>query len=184
MGRCREHHQFNVEIIGTQDPLAVLEILLLAERFSAALGSTGLSFKINSTDCPVCKPAHIETLVEYLNARYDLLAPVDRERRERNPLRVLDSKEPGTEKLLAAAPHTRVNAHLARSCGPNHDFPWPKRVTQDNEIFGPSASPSGILITSRPNRLGKGKNTEECDVFRLFLYHRGRRLPQPNRRVQ
>jgi histidyl-tRNA synthetase len=113
-GRYREHQQFNVEIIGTQDPLADLEILLLAESLSAGLGSKGLSFQINSTGCPVCKPAYVEKLVKYLQARYDRLAPVDRERLESNPLRVLDSKEPGIDELLATAPH--IADYLCEEC--------------------------------------------------------------------
>jgi histidyl-tRNA synthetase len=113
-GRYREHHQFNVEIIGTQDALADLEILLLAESLSSALGSKGLSFQINSTGCPACKPAYIEKLVDYLRARYDRLAPVDRERLEHNPLRVLDSKEPVMDKLLSSAP--QILDHLCDEC--------------------------------------------------------------------
>ncbi len=113
-GRYREHQQFNVEIIGTQDPLADLEVLLLAERFCAELGYKGVSFQINSTGCPACKPAYIEKLVDYLQARHDQLAPVDRDRLERNPLRVLDSKEPGMDALLASAPH--IIEHLCDDC--------------------------------------------------------------------
>jgi histidyl-tRNA synthetase len=113
-GRYREHHQLNVEIIGTQDPLADLEVMLLAESLYAELGFEGLSFQINSTGCPACKPAYIERLVDYLQARYDRLAPVDRERLERNPLRVLDSKEAGMDELLAGAPH--IADHLCDEC--------------------------------------------------------------------
>ncbi len=113
-GRYREHHQFNAEIIGTQDPLADLEIMLLAESLYAELGFEGLSFQVNSTGCPACKPAYIERLVDFLRARYDQLTPVDRERLTRNPLRVLDSKEPGMDELLAGAPH--IADHLCDEC--------------------------------------------------------------------
>lgn len=113
-GRYREHHQFNVEIIGTQDPLADLEVMLLAESVYAELGFEGLSFQINSTGCPACKPSYIGKLVDYLQMRYDQLNPVDRERLERNPLRVLDSKEEGMDQLLANAPH--IVDHLCDEC--------------------------------------------------------------------
>jgi histidyl-tRNA synthetase len=113
-GRFREHQHFDAEIIGTQDPLADLEILLLAESLCVELGSTGISFQINSTGCPACKPAYVETLVGYLRERYDQLAPVDRERLEHNPLRVLDSKEPGMDELLDSAPH--IIDHLCDEC--------------------------------------------------------------------
>jgi histidyl-tRNA synthetase len=118
-GRYREHHQLNVEIIGTQDPLADLEVMLLAETLYDELGFTGLSFQINSTGCPVCKPVYIERLVDYLEARYERLAPIDRERLETNPLRVLDSKEPGMDQLLAEAPHIRD--HLCAECDAHFD---------------------------------------------------------------
>lgn len=132
-GRFREHHQFNVEIIGTQDPVADLEVMLLAESLYTELGFEGLSFQINSTGCPICKPRYIETLVDYLQARFDQLAAVDRERLERNPLRVLDSKEPGMDHLLADAPlfvdhvcdecryhFAELRAHLDRLDKPYH----------------------------------------------------------------
>ncbi len=104
-GRYRQHTQFNAEIIGTQDPLADLEIMLLAWTLYDELGFRGLSFQLNSTGCPRCKPAYIARLVDYLEARYDRLNAVDRERLARNPLRVLDSKEPGMDEVLAEAPH-------------------------------------------------------------------------------
>ena len=113
-GRFREHHQLNVEIIGSQDPLADLEVMLLAQNIYAELGFKGLSFQINSTGCPQCKPAYIERLVDYLYVRYDQLAPIDRERLTRNPLRVLDSKEPGMDQVLAGAPH--IADHLCAEC--------------------------------------------------------------------
>ena len=113
-GRYREHQQFNVEIIGTQDPLADLEVMLLAEGICTELGFSGVTFQINSTGCPLCKPAYIETLVAYLQTRLDRLAPVDLDRLKRNPLRVLDSKEPGIAQVLADAPH--IVEHLCDEC--------------------------------------------------------------------
>jgi histidyl-tRNA synthetase len=104
-GRYREHQQFNVEIIGSQDPLADLEVMLLAEGIYAELGFSGVSFQINSTGCPRCKPAYIEKLVGFLRARQERLNQVDLQRLEYNPLRVLDSKEEGMAQVLADAPH-------------------------------------------------------------------------------
>jgi histidyl-tRNA synthetase len=88
--------------------------MLLAENLYAELGFEGLSFQINSTGCPACKPAYVEKLVEYLQVRSDRLAPVDQERLERNPLRVLDSKEAGMDRLLEEAPH--IVDHLCDEC--------------------------------------------------------------------
>jgi histidyl-tRNA synthetase len=113
-GRYREHQQFNAEIMGTQDPLADLEILLLAESLCAELGSKAVSFQVNSTGCPACKPGYIDKLVDYLQARISELATIDRERLKYNPLRVLDSKEPGMDTVLADAPH--ITDYLCDEC--------------------------------------------------------------------
>ena len=104
-GRYRQHSQFNAEILGEMDPAADLEVMLLAMNLYRDLGYSGLSFQLNSTGCPVCKPAYIAELKSYLAAHEDELADIDRERLKKNPLRVLDSKEAGMDDLLAGAPH-------------------------------------------------------------------------------
>jgi histidyl-tRNA synthetase len=113
-GRYREHYQLNAEILGSQDPLADLEVMLLAESIYAELGIEGLSFQINSTGCPQCKPGYIDQLVTYLEALRERLTPLDRDRLANNPLRVLDSKEPGMDELLNDAPH--IADHLCDEC--------------------------------------------------------------------
>lgn len=105
-GRFRQHSQFNAEIIGESDPVADLEVMMLAMNLYRELGYKGLTFQLNSTGCPECKPTYIEALQAYLADHLDNLAPIDQERLRRNPLRVLDSKEPGMDDLLANAPHT------------------------------------------------------------------------------
>lgn len=104
-GRFRQHSQFNPEIINEIDPAADLEIMMLAMNLHRELGYKDLTFQLNSTGCPECKPRYVEILRQYLNAHLDNLAEVDLERIRRNPLRVLDSKEPGMDALLAKAPH-------------------------------------------------------------------------------
>jgi histidyl-tRNA synthetase len=104
-GRFRQHSQFNAEILGETDPAADLEVMMLAMNLYRALGYQELTFQLNSTGCPECKPGYVTTLKEYLTRYLDRLAPVDKERLERNALRILDSKEPGMETILAEAPH-------------------------------------------------------------------------------
>ncbi|MCC6603563.1 MAG: histidine--tRNA ligase [Anaerolineae bacterium] len=104
-GRYRQHSQFNCEILGEVDPAADVEVMMLAMNLYRSLGFQGLTFQLNSTGCPVCKPAYVQKLTEYLAQHLDKLADIDKERIQRNPLRVLDSKEPGMEVLLADAPH-------------------------------------------------------------------------------
>jgi histidyl-tRNA synthetase len=103
--RFRQFHQFNAEIIGSADPTADLEILLLTHSIYRELGFENLTFQINSTGDPECKPQYIQALKAYLLPYADKLAQTDRGRLERNPLRVLDSKERETQPFLAQAPH-------------------------------------------------------------------------------
>ncbi len=113
-GRYRQHSQFNCEILGETDPAADVEVMLLAMNLYRALGYQGLTFQLNSTGCPACKPAYIEKLTAYLAQHIDKLADIDKERIQRNPLRVLDSKEPGMDELLTDAPH--IVDHLCDDC--------------------------------------------------------------------
>ena len=104
-GRYRQHSQFNAEIIGELDPAADLEVMLLAFNLYRDLGYGGLKFQLNSTGCPQCRPAYVARLVDHVSAHQDRLGETDRIRLERNPLRLLDSKEPGVDAMLADAPH-------------------------------------------------------------------------------
>lgn len=113
-GRYRQHSQFNCEILGEIDPAADLEVMMLAMNLYRTLGYKGLAFQLNSTGCPECKPVYIEKLKAYLADHVDELADIDKERMKRNPLRVLDSKEPGMDELLANAPH--IVDHLCDDC--------------------------------------------------------------------
>jgi histidyl-tRNA synthetase len=113
-GRYRQHSQFDVEVIGEQDPAVDVEVISLAWHLFTTLGFYGLRLYINSTGCPVCKPAYIQTLVSYFNTFADKLPPDDKMRLQKNPLRILDSKEPATQPLLENAP--RITAHLCADC--------------------------------------------------------------------
>lgn len=113
-GRYRQHSQFNCEILGEEDPAADVEVMMLAMNLYRSLGYQGLTFQLNSTGCPTCKPAYVQKLTEYLAQHLDKLGDIDKERIQRNPLRVLDSKEPGMDALLANAPH--IIDHLCDDC--------------------------------------------------------------------
>lgn len=77
-GRYRQHSQFNAEILGETDPAADLEVMMLAMNVYRSLGYQGLTFQLNSTGCPVCRPGYIEKLKAYLAGHGDKLAPVSR----------------------------------------------------------------------------------------------------------
>jgi histidyl-tRNA synthetase len=113
-GRLRQFNQFNAEILGEEDPAADVEVMMLAMNLYRSLGFKGLTFQLNSTGCRECKPAYIEKLATYLSGHMGRLADIDKERLAKNPLRVLDSKEPGMEEILAGAPH--IIDHLCEDC--------------------------------------------------------------------
>ncbi len=118
-GRFRQHSQFNAEILGEMDPAADVEVMMLAMNLYRRLGFQGLTFQLNSTGCPVCKPGYVQRLQSYLERHRERLAPVDRERLSRNPLRILDSKEAGMDRLLADAPH--IVDYLCEDCREHFD---------------------------------------------------------------
>ena len=113
-GRYRQHSQFDIEVIGEQDPAVDVEVISLAWHLFTALGFFGLRLYINSTGCPQCKPAYIQTLVDYFTQFAGKLPPDDQMRLKKNPLRILDSKEEATQPLLEHAP--RITDHLCEEC--------------------------------------------------------------------
>lgn len=113
-GRFREFHQFNVEAIGSQDPALDFEIMSMAWQFLEELGFKGLSFQINSTGCPKCRPIYVEALKKYYMEHYDEICEDDKRRLERNPLRVLDCKNPKCQPVIAGAP--KITDYLCDEC--------------------------------------------------------------------
>jgi len=107
-GRYRQHTQWNVEVVGEIDPAVDFEVMSIAWSLFSELGFRGLSFQVNSIGCPNpdCRPRHLAALVEYFAAYRERLNEVDRRRLDVNPLRLLDSKEAGSQPLLDAAPRS------------------------------------------------------------------------------
>ncbi len=105
-GRFRQHHQFNVEILGEMDPAVDLEVMSVVWTLLTRLGYRGLNFQLNSIGCPQCRPGYRKVLVDYFQAYEDRLNEVDRRRLAINPLRLLDSKEEAAQPLLNGAPHS------------------------------------------------------------------------------
>lgn len=103
-GRLRQFTQFGVEVIGADDPMVDAEVIGMALEFYAGLGLTQVRLELNSVGCPQCRPDHRKALLAFLEKHKDQLPPEDRDRMERNPLRVLDSKEPVTQKITEEAP--------------------------------------------------------------------------------
>ncbi|HUG49224.1 MAG TPA: histidine--tRNA ligase [Candidatus Limnocylindria bacterium] len=103
-GRFRQFWQWNVEAIGDGGPAIDAEIVELGLRFLRRAGVEGVEVDLNSIGDSACRPAYIAALTDYLRAHEDRLPELERRRLEANPLRVLDSKDGGTQALLADAP--------------------------------------------------------------------------------
>jgi histidyl-tRNA synthetase len=113
-GRYRQFWQLNVESIGEQDPAVDLESMSVAWHIYADLGFRGLSFQLNSTGCPQCKPGYKQVLVAYYQDHLDSICNDCNRRLGTNPLRVLDCKQPQCQPIIAGAPH--MTDHLCAEC--------------------------------------------------------------------
>ncbi len=103
-GRLRQHQQCGVELFGTHDPLADVEVISIADNFYRELGLRNFTLHLNSIGCPACRPTYRANLTAFLGERLDKLCPDCRSRYERNPLRVLDCKNESCQAELVGAP--------------------------------------------------------------------------------
>ena len=113
-GRQRQFHQIGVECLGVSSARSDVEVIALAWDLLAALGVQGLELEINSLGTPDDRQRYRSQLVAWLEERVDQLDPDSQERLTTNPLRILDSKNPTTQALLADAP-TLLEALSAES---------------------------------------------------------------------
>ena len=104
-GRLREFHQFGAEMFGTPLAEADAELIAFAHSLFERLCVKNLTLKINSIGCPKCRAEYANALKEYFAARKDQLCETCVSRLERNPMRILDCKEPGCAAAAAGAPH-------------------------------------------------------------------------------
>ncbi|NNE42757.1 MAG: histidine--tRNA ligase [Gemmatimonadetes bacterium] len=103
-GRQRQFHQVGVEVIDTADPRADAEVIIVACEFLRDLGLDDLVVDLNSLGDAEDRVRHREDLVKFLRGVEDKLDPDSVNRLERNPLRVLDSKNEKTREAVADAP--------------------------------------------------------------------------------
>jgi histidyl-tRNA synthetase len=103
-GRMRQFHQIGVEALGRGDPFIDAEVLLMLDDFFLRVGLEGASLQLNSLGCVECRPQYRERLLKFLHEREGELCGNCRRRMERNPLRVLDCKEPGCIEITKSAP--------------------------------------------------------------------------------
>ncbi len=104
-GRLRQFHQIDVEILGVAEPLADVEVIALGADILAALGvADDVTLELNTLGDRESRAAYREALVAYFGRYRDELSEDSRLRLERNPLRILDSKDEGDRRLIADAP--------------------------------------------------------------------------------
>ena len=104
-GRQRQFHQIGVELLGIEGPQADIEVIAIGWHILQALGlAEHVTVEINSLGDTESRNAYRGALVEYLSGFKDQLSQDSRDRLERNPLRVLDSKDEGDKAIVANAP--------------------------------------------------------------------------------
>lgn len=104
-GRQRQFTQFGVELLGVETPQADIEVIAMAYEFLEKLGLSGqITVEINSLGDAESRNAYREKLVAYLQKHYDELSEDSKNRLDKNPLRVLDSKEECDKAVVENAP--------------------------------------------------------------------------------
>jgi histidyl-tRNA synthetase len=113
-GRVREHHQFGCEALGDGDPAIDAEMIGLLYDFYARLGLKHIRVFINSIGDGNCRPQYIEILKDYYRPLLSECCQDCQVRFYKNPLRLLDCKEPQDQAKIAAAP--KIGDYLCEPC--------------------------------------------------------------------
>jgi histidyl-tRNA synthetase len=103
-GRFRQFHQLDAEIIGAAEPAADVEILALGDQLLKELGIGGVTLQLNTLGDAETRENWRSALVEHFRGSAAKLSEDSRDRLERNPLRILDSKDPADRPIADAAP--------------------------------------------------------------------------------
>ncbi|HEX5318223.1 MAG TPA: histidine--tRNA ligase, partial [Stellaceae bacterium] len=104
-GRFRQFHQIGVELLGVPQPQADIEVIALGQRILDALGiAKNVTLELNTLGDPESRAAYRKALVAYFSGRKSDLSEDSVRRLETNPLRILDSKDPGDIRINADAP--------------------------------------------------------------------------------
>ena len=128
-GRFRQFHQIGAEVIGTGDPFADAEIILVNDIYFRRLGLERYRLVLNSIGCRDCRPSYVEKLSAFLGGISGSLCEQCRKRSVENPLRVFDCKEEACREAMGAAPV--ITEHLCPGCRGHFDT-----VLADLELLG------------------------------------------------
>ncbi len=113
-GRLREHHQFGVEIYGSDHAYSDVEAISIAMDFYRSFG-VNPSVQLNTLGCEHCRAKYIQALKDYYAQHLDSMCPDCKERYTKNPLRILDCKVAGCKTITQDAPVIRD--FVCEDCG-------------------------------------------------------------------
>ncbi|MDA1024573.1 MAG: histidine--tRNA ligase, partial [bacterium] len=102
-GRYRQFHQWDLEVIGSDDPVIDAQVIIMLNSFLKRLGLK-VKFKMNSLGTRDIREAYVLELVAYFKQFRKHMSDTDKKRLTKNPLRLLDSKEPEMQECKAGAP--------------------------------------------------------------------------------
>jgi len=115
-GRYRQFHQLDAEVIGAGEPAADVELLTFAAQLLNELGvDEAVTLHLNTLGDAETRLAWREALIAHFSAHRDALSEDSRDRLDRNPLRILDSKDPRDRPIADAAPE--IDAYLTSEAG-------------------------------------------------------------------
>jgi len=105
-GRYRQHYQFGVEVYGSASYATEAEVISLGWKLFNEVGVDvkDVTVHINSIGCPDCRKVYHERLRTFIEERLDSLCGLCRQRADKNPLRILDCKNPNCKQQIADAP--------------------------------------------------------------------------------
>ena len=104
-GRYRQFHQIGAELIGPAEPLADAEVIACGWDILSSLGiAADTVLEVNTLGDRASRDAYRTALVAYFSEHRDALSGESRDRLDRNPMRILDSKDPADWALVADAP--------------------------------------------------------------------------------
>jgi len=113
-GRFRQFHQVGVEAFGMQEPIIDAEMLMMSARLWQKLGLKSFSLDINCLGTLEARQRYIKALTDFLSRHKNQLDEDSQRRLNTNPLRILDSKNTDTQKILQQAP--LLNDYLDEAC--------------------------------------------------------------------
>lgn len=103
-GRLRQFHQIGCELLGSGAPQADVEVMALLDHLVRAVGVKDFRLEVNSLGRRALRQNYLQALVTYLQRYQSDMGAEDQRRLTNNPLRVLDSKDPGLAQIIAGAP--------------------------------------------------------------------------------